>query len=610
MLNVAEQKRLAEQSEIFLAMAQNVFSSLDDMTMLVRNITKEAKTLVRAETCSLFLLDKEHGELVAEVFEKNGLDDEYLKEIRLPLNHGIAGHVASTGQFVNVKDAYSHPLFYKLVDQRTGFHTRNILCFPIKDTAGEVVGVAELCNKIGCPSFTKNDEQIAATFSVYCAISISHCLLYRKLQETNRRSHLASELMVYDSQLKIAEEDVLRLTIRQISPVDTLHPEFCSWAFLPRMIPSQEQQINACISMFNDLGFCTRWRIKKKTLSRFLLMVAKGYRDVPYHNWTHAFAVAHFAYLLLRTNVTLDYLSDVERVSLLVAALCHDIDHRGTNNAFQVKSKTPLAQLYSSEGSVLERHHFAQTMCILNMDECNVLERLTAKEYHQALDHIRDIILATDVAQHLCKVSKMKNMIQRGYDRESKDDHYLFLSLMMTACDLSDQTKDWSASKEIAANIYTEFFSQGDLEKAMGNRPIAMMDRERACVPKLQVEFLDTVALPVYEMLSELIVDCVPVHNSIRHNRKCWGVMDGLLERGELVKPEQGKLDILRNKELEDHVVDLVKSGKGSKDFGSQPPPHQKPSQLMPPADQKRVSSAHGKERDKSPRPSHKCSSS
>lgn len=54
-------------------------------------------------------------------------------EIRIPADQGIAGHVATTGKILNIKDAYSHPLFYRGVDDSTGFHTRNILCFPIKD---------------------------------------------------------------------------------------------------------------------------------------------------------------------------------------------------------------------------------------------------------------------------------------------------------------------------------------------------------------------------------------------------------------------------------------------------------------------------------------------
>ena len=48
--------------------------------------------------------------------------------------------------------------------------------------------------------------------------------------------------------------------------------------------------------------------------------------------------------------------------------------------------------------------------------------------------------------------------------------------------------------------IYQEFFSQGDLEKALGESPLEMMDRERACVPDLQISFLDNIAIPVYRL--------------------------------------------------------------------------------------------------------------
>uniref|UniRef100_A0A914RS41 3',5'-cyclic-nucleotide phosphodiesterase n=1 Tax=Parascaris equorum TaxID=6256 RepID=A0A914RS41_PAREQ len=67
-------------------------------------------------------------------------------------------------------------------------------------------------------------------------------------------------------------------------------------------------------------------------------MVQKGYRDVPYHNWSHAFAVGHFCYLLVRTAAVRNALTELERLSLFVACLCHDIDHRGTTNAFQLQS--------------------------------------------------------------------------------------------------------------------------------------------------------------------------------------------------------------------------------------------------------------------------------
>ena len=49
--------------------------------------------------------------------------------------------------------------------------------------------------------------------------------------------------------------------------------------------------------------------------------------------------------------------------------------------------------------------------------------------------------------------------------------------------------------------IYKEFFSQGDLEKAQGQKPMAMMDRDSACIPELQIDFLDKIALPVFRSI-------------------------------------------------------------------------------------------------------------
>lgn len=50
----------------------------------------------------------------------------------------------------------------------------------------------------------------------------------------------------------------------------------------------------------------------------------------------------------------------------------------------------------------------------------------------------------------------------------------------------------------MAQQIYAEFFKQGDMEKDMGKEPILMMDREKANIPDLQIEFLNNICLPVY----------------------------------------------------------------------------------------------------------------
>ena len=57
---------------------------------------------------------------------------------------------------------------------------------------------------------------------------------------------------------------------------------------------------------------------------------------------------------------------------LLVACLCHDLDHRGTNNAFQTKMDSPLAVLYST--STMEHHHFDQCVMILSSEGNNIFQ--------------------------------------------------------------------------------------------------------------------------------------------------------------------------------------------------------------------------------------------
>lgn len=60
-----------------------------------------------------------------------------------------------------------------------------------------IVGVAQLCNKKNGFYFDSLDEQAAKAFSLYCGISIMHSILYKKLQLSQVRNRLSTELMMY-----------------------------------------------------------------------------------------------------------------------------------------------------------------------------------------------------------------------------------------------------------------------------------------------------------------------------------------------------------------------------------------------------------------------------
>ncbi|XP_071786255.1 cGMP-dependent 3',5'-cyclic phosphodiesterase-like isoform X11 [Asterias amurensis] len=510
-----KERQLKQETQSMLQVAKNLFTHLDDVRILLREIMMEARNLTQAERCSLFLV--ENDELVAKVFDGHVLDE--MGEVRIPITQGIAGHVATTGKILNIKDAYSHPLFYRGVDNSTGFRTRNILCFPIKDRSN-VVGIAELCNKVNGLYFTKHDEEVAAVFSIYCGISIVHSLLYKKMKDAQYRSKLANELMMYH--MKGAEEDIKPLLSRDLVPKpEVFHPQMANFTYSPRGIPENDT-IMAVISMFYDMGFVQRYRIRHSTLVNFCQLVKRGYRDPPYHNWYHAFSVGHFCFLLYKNLNQLNMLKEIEIFALLVSCICHDLDHRGTNNSFQVHSQSVLAALYSSEGSVMERHHFSQAMCILNTDGCNIFENLSRDDYQNVLDLMQDIILATDLAHHLRIIKELKQMAEDGFRTEDPHCHKLLLCLLMTSCDLSDQTKNWQTTKRIAELIYKEFFTQGDLEKAMGMETPEMYDREKACIPELQINFLNHIALPVYQILSRVFPSVTQLVDNVLANKTMW----------------------------------------------------------------------------------------
>ncbi|XP_058875643.1 cGMP-dependent 3',5'-cyclic phosphodiesterase-like, partial [Acipenser ruthenus] len=344
-------------------------------------------------------------------------------------------------------------------------------------------------------------------------------LLYKKVHEAQFRSHLANEMMMYH--MKVSEEEMTKLLTFGIQPVNEIHPSFAYFTYTPRSLPDDDTPM-AILSMFEDMGFINTYKIDIKTLARFCLMVKKGYRDPPYHNWMHAFSVSHFCYLLNQNLELSKYLEDIEIFALFVSCMCHDLDHRGTNNSFQVDSQSVLAALYSSEGSVMERHHFAQAIAILNTHGCNIFEQFSRKDYQRMLDLMRDIILATDLAHHLRIFKDLQKMADVGYDPKNKHHHSLILCLLMTSCDLSDQTKGWKTTTKIAELIYKEFFSQGDLEKAMGNRPSEMMDREKAYIPELQISFMEHIAMPIYKLLQELFPKSAELYGRVSANREHW----------------------------------------------------------------------------------------
>ncbi|GFO18541.1 cGMP-specific 3',5'-cyclic phosphodiesterase [Plakobranchus ocellatus] len=246
---------------------------------------------------------------------------------------------------------------------------------------------------------------------------------------------------------------------------------------------------------------------------RWMLSVKKNYRNVTYHNWRHAFNAGQM------NNI----LTNVECLALMVGCLCHDLDHRGTNNQFQHKTMSPLAELYGT--STMEHHHFDQCIMILSTKGSDIFRNLSHEAYEQVLSLLEKAILSTDLALYFRYRGKFFQLVKSGNSNWQDDENRnLLRSMMMTASDVSAISKPWEIQKKVASLVASEFFEQGDLEKeTLHVKPSAMMDREQADkLPDLQVGFIDDICMPVYEAITCVSSRLSPLLDGCRQNRENW----------------------------------------------------------------------------------------
>ncbi|MFB3921791.1 MAG: GAF domain-containing protein [Terriglobia bacterium] len=169
-----------------------------DLGRLLHKIMHKTLEVMNAERSTLFLLDESKQELWSKVAEGVGT-----KEIRVPVGAGIAGHVARTGETVNIADAYQDPRFNPEVDRKTGYHTRTILCMPMKSPEGRMLGVIQVLNKHD-GVFTEEDERLLDALESQAAIAVQNALLIEDIQKRARTSEILLNVMhAVSSELEI-----------------------------------------------------------------------------------------------------------------------------------------------------------------------------------------------------------------------------------------------------------------------------------------------------------------------------------------------------------------------------------------------------------------------
>jgi GAF domain-containing protein len=191
-------------------------SSEHDIVPLMDKVSQRIRALLSAERCSLFLIDHVKKELVARFADVK-------QEVRIPIAVGIAGQVATTGETLNIPDAYSHPKFNPAVDRKTGFKTRNILCVPVRGK-DELVGVMQLVNKTD-GVFDKNDENIMSALASRAGILLENAGRYDLAMRMEHKSQTMLKFI-----REIADQTDINQIIRvvKVRTQELLEVERCS----------------------------------------------------------------------------------------------------------------------------------------------------------------------------------------------------------------------------------------------------------------------------------------------------------------------------------------------------------------------------------------------
>ncbi|KAM3584911.1 uncharacterized protein V6R79_002293 [Siganus canaliculatus] len=261
--------------------------------------------------------------------------------------------------------------------------------------------------------------------------------------------------------------------------------------------------------MFTDLDFVAVLHIELDVLQNFLFEVYCHYNSIPFHNFRHCFCVTQMMYGLIWLTDLRSKLSRIDLFIMLTSALCHDLDHPGYNNVYQINAQTDLALRYN-DISPLENHHCAVAFGILSKPECNILRNLSSDQYKHIRGGMIKCILATDMARHNEILNKFR-VLQPVFDFTNKEHKEVLMKIMVKVSDISNEARPMAVAEPWLDCLLQEFFNQSDTEKLKGLPVTPFMDRDKVSKPSSQTSFIRFVLLPLFTELTKLF-PCLEEH--------------------------------------------------------------------------------------------------
>nr|XP_044606835.1 high affinity cGMP-specific 3',5'-cyclic phosphodiesterase 9A isoform X1 [Equus asinus] len=273
-------------------------------------------------------------------------------------------------------------------------------------------------------------------------------------------------------------------------------PTFDVWLWEPN------EMLSCLEHMYHDLGLVRDFSINPVTLRRWLLCVHDNYRNNPFHNFRHCFCVAQMMYSMIWLCSLQEKFSQMDILILMTAAICHDLDHPGYNNTYQINARTELAVRYN-DISPLENHHCAVAFQILAQPACNIFSNVQPDGFKQIRQGMITLILATDMARHAEIMDSFKEKME-NFDYSNEEHMTLLKMVLIKCCDISNEVRPMEVAEPWAECLLEEYFMQSDREKSEGLPVAPFMDRDKVTKATAQIGFIKFVLIPMFETVTKL----------------------------------------------------------------------------------------------------------
>ncbi|KAK6168428.1 hypothetical protein SNE40_020964 [Patella caerulea] len=274
-------------------------------------------------------------------------------------------------------------------------------------------------------------------------------------------------------------------------------PTFDIWHWEPN------EMLSLLEHMYHELGLVHEFNMNPITLKRWLLCVQENYRNNPFHNFRHCFCVTQMMYGMIQLCTLWDFVSREDLGILMTAAVCHDLDHPGYNNTYQINARTELAIRYN-DISPLENHHCAVAFQIISNPECNIFANVDKDTFKRVRAGITMLILATDMARHAEIMESFKDKFNKGFNFKNKEHLDTLKMVLIKCCDISNEVRPMEVSEPWVDCLLEEYFNQSDREKSEGLPVAPFMDREKVTKPTAQIGFIKFVLIPMFETAANL----------------------------------------------------------------------------------------------------------